>query len=98
VNNQVKPFPTTLDQAALIHDIEYMKPNNQFKADNNMWKNIVKTNPFLLGVANNIRLLFLIKDVLGFKRNDYTNLNVYNDLKRKSKNLINNNMKFADSN
>lgn len=62
---RIKPT-TTLDKASLIHDIEYLK-DDQFKADNNMWINIVKENPLLIPIANATRAAFLVKDVIGYK-------------------------------
>lgn len=56
----------TLDKASMIHDIEYLK-KDQFKADNNMWLNIVRENPLLLPVANFARLGLLAKDLVGYK-------------------------------
>ena len=64
MHDNKKPI-NTLDKAALIHDIEYYK-GNQFKADNNMFKNIVKHNPMMLPYASLIRAGFLIKDVVGY--------------------------------
>lgn len=56
---------TTLDKAALIHDIEYLK-GNQWKADNNMWSNLLRDNPLNLPLANMTRLAFLTKDIIGY--------------------------------
>lgn len=50
----------------MIHDIEYLK-KDQFKADNNMWLNIVRENPLLLPVANFTRVGLLLKDLVGYK-------------------------------
>lgn len=49
----------------MIHDIEYYR-GNQFKADNNMYTNIVKDNPLLIPYANLIRAGFLVKDIFGY--------------------------------
>lgn len=49
----------------MIHDIEYYR-GNQFKADNNMYRNIVKQNPLLTPLANLIRAGFLVKDIYGY--------------------------------
>lgn len=58
--------PTTvLDKAALIHDIEYLK-GDQWKADNNMWSNLIRDNPLNLPLANMTRLAFLTKDIIGY--------------------------------
>ncbi len=44
-------LPTTyIDKAALVHDIEYMKPNNKMKADLNMYKNLMKQAPYLFSL------------------------------------------------
>lgn len=34
-----------IDKAALVHDIEYLKPGNKFTADVNMYKNLNKQKP-----------------------------------------------------
>lgn len=76
VGLRVKPT-TSLDKAALIHDVEYLK-GNQTKADNNMWLNMVRDNPFNFGVANAVRLGFLLKDLIGYdvkeSKQDYLDL------------------------
>lgn len=62
---RIKPT-TKLDRAALIHDIEYLK-GDQWKADNNMWKNLVRDSWTNIPVANAARAAFLIKDVVGYE-------------------------------
>lgn len=64
VRRRIRPT-TTLDIASLIHDVEYLT-GEQFKADNNMWKNIVRSAPYLMPIANNARLAFLAKDLIGY--------------------------------
>lgn len=60
--------PTTVfDKASMIHDVEYVKPGNQWRADNNMWLNSVKEAPYLLPIHNMIRAAFLVKDLAGYK-------------------------------
>jgi hypothetical protein len=39
-----------IDKAALVHDIEYMKPNNKMSADLNMYKNLMKQAPYLFNL------------------------------------------------
>jgi hypothetical protein len=73
-------IPTTyIDRAALIHDIEYIKPNNQDVADNNMIANMDRE--FFLGkpVHNFIHKLFIAKNIIGY--NPPTNLELYNAAK-----------------
>lgn len=65
VNNTL---PTTIfDKASMIHDVEYVKPGNQWRADNNMWLNLVKEAPYLMPIHNMIRAAFLVKDLGGYK-------------------------------
>lgn len=69
ITKQDKPI-NSLDQAALVHDIEYMRPNvNQFAADNKMWTNAIKANIFNLPTANISRLGLLLKDLVGYRPN-----------------------------
>lgn len=101
-NNIVnKVMPTTLiDQASLIHDIEYVKPSNQWKADNNMYKNLLRAGGIkYLPIANHTRLAFLAKDVSQLKSDDKTSVETYNYLKKLaiSNNMVNKNMKFSDN-
>lgn len=68
--------PTTVfDKASMIHDVEYVKPGNQWRADNNMWLNLVKEAPYLMPIHNMIRAAFLIKDLGGYAPN--TNEELY---------------------
>lgn len=73
---------TTMDRAAMIHDIEYVKPNNQWRADNNMWLNSVKEQPYLLPLHNMVRAAFLAKDLVGYKTK--TDDKLYSVLKKKA--------------
>lgn len=83
IENQVKPR-NFIDEASLIHDIEYMKKNNQFNADNNMWLNLVRRHSWMYPLANLVRIAFIAKDISGLKANDYENDDVYNYLKDKA--------------
>ncbi len=49
----------------MIHDIEYLK-GNQWKADNNMWMNLMRESKLNLPLANATRAAFLIKDLIGY--------------------------------
>jgi len=93
----VRPFQSNLDESAIIHDIEYMKPNNQWNADNNMAWNLARNGNYAEAIIS--RLAFLVKDLTGLKRKDKTDLNEYNQLKAiaTAKGLINKNMSFSDT-
>lgn len=69
---------SNIDRAALIHDIEYVK-GNQFKADNNMFKNMVKNDPMSLPHAVIVRAAFLVKDLFGYSPKE--SVEDYNHLK-----------------
>jgi hypothetical protein len=76
MTRRIKPI-NTLDKASMIHDIEYLR-GNQWKADNNMWSNIIKENPLYAPIANLTRGVFLIKDLVGYNTDrdleDYSQL------------------------
>lgn len=85
---------TSFDKAALIHDVEYLR-GDQFKADNNMWKNLIRDNPFNFGIANATRLGFLLKDVVGY--DSTPNQSDYQQLRQEVEDNYNlGNMKFYD--
>jgi hypothetical protein len=79
---RIKPT-TSLDKAALIHDIEYLR-GDQFKADNNMWLNLVRDNPLDFPLANYARAAFLVKDIVGYQTD--IDIDSYNMLKNIVKN------------
>lgn len=83
VLNRVRPT-TVLDKAALIHDIEYTKPNNQREADNNMYANIKKAS-LLTGIIINPLLfkIFLVKNLIGYETK--TDIDLYKYLKTRAK-------------
>lgn len=72
--NNVQPT-TYIDRAALIHDIEYIKPGNQLKADRNMITNMDKA--FLLGkpIHQIIAKVFIAKNIIGY--NPPTDIQLY---------------------
>lgn len=74
----------TFDKASMIHDVEYVKPGNQWSADNNMWLNLVKEAPYLLPVHNLVRAAFLVKDLFGY--HPPTDQALYDYTKEKVKN------------
>ena len=86
VHEGKKPI-SNLDRAALIHDIEYLK-GNQFKADNNMFKNMVKNDLFSFPHAAVLRAAFLFKDLFGYSPKE--NKRDYEHLKE----IINNNRDY----
>jgi len=63
-----------------------------------MWLNIVRAQPLLAPVANITRLLFLLKDIIGFKKSDKPNRIVYNHLKylAKKQKMFDDRMSFHD--
>jgi hypothetical protein len=79
INNKIKPT-TFLDAAAMIHDIEYIR-GDQFKADNNMYMNLLRHSILNFPVANYIRAAFLFKDVIGYPTD--TDFDLYSYLKNK---------------
>lgn len=84
-----------VDKAALIHDIEYYKPDNQLRADANMERNLNKQ--FMLGLPlhNMVRTAFKLKDIVGYKPK--TDLQVYENAKAYVKeNYDLGDMRFAD--
>jgi len=97
IQRSVKPI-NTLDKASLIHDIEYMNPNiSQKQADSNMFKNIVRENPFWLPQALVIMGALKAKDVIGYAQN--TDIGKYEYLKKlAAQNYKLGRMRFADDN
>lgn len=87
---------SAFDRAAMIHDIEYVKPGSQWQADNNMWLNSVRETPYLLPLHNMVRAVFAIKDIVGYKQN--TNQQLYNTLKNEAlTNMDLGTMTFSDN-
>jgi len=86
IHKGVKPI-SNLDRAALIHDIEYLN-GNQFQADNNMFKNMVKNDIFSFPLAAITRASFFFKDIFGYHPRE--NKQDYNHLKS----IVNANKKY----
>jgi len=75
IENNVKPT-TFLDKAALVHDIEYLKPNQEFKADLNLIKNTFKKGKIKsIPILPQLTSIMLLKNLLGLKlsNDDSTN-------------------------
>lgn len=91
INKSVLPI-NTLDKAAMIHDIEYLA-NNKFKADNNMWLNIIREKPYLLPLANLVRIGLLFRPLLPMEfKPDYKEYHRLKKIAEKTQNL--NRMQF----
>jgi hypothetical protein len=57
-----------LDQVSLVHDIEYLKPNNEIQADIRFIKNIIKKKGVSgIPLALSTGLIFGVKNALGIK-------------------------------
>jgi hypothetical protein len=79
----VKPT-TFLDQAALIHDIEYSKPNSESKADWNLIKNTYKIGGYKsLPILPQLSAIMLLKNLLNIKLSDGNNTD-YEYLKKQA--------------
>lgn len=64
--NQGKAPTTTLDEASLIHDIDYMNPYiTKEQADNNMVNNLRATNENLIALG--VKTVLKIGNMLGSK-------------------------------
>lgn len=64
ISDGVLPI-NTLDAAALIHDVEYLK-FGQTSADDNYVLNVMKQNKLYVPIAPAIRAAFYIKDIFGY--------------------------------
>jgi hypothetical protein len=83
-----------MDKAALIHDIEYMKPNNQKIADRNMITNM-NSSTFNIPLHEGIHKIFIAKDLIGY--NPPTNEQLYKIAKDYAKYRFElGEMRFAD--
>lgn len=76
ITNKVQPT-NVFDKASMIHDVEYVKSGNQWRADNNMWLNLVKETPYLLPIHNMVRAAFFVKDLFGYNTPTDDNLYAY---------------------
>lgn len=56
-----------IDEAALLHDIEYIKPDNKIAADTKMVDTLKKTSPLVAFAA---AVLFKLRQLLGIKEGD----------------------------
>lgn len=82
----MKPV-TWLDYISRDHDIEYIKPNNQKKADDIMVKQLRQRYWYMPQVSALARLAFTIKDIVGAKKNDKTDEEVYKYAKQILENI-----------
>jgi hypothetical protein len=79
ISNLMKDVkPTTyLDEVSRQHDIDYLKPNNQQKADNIMVKKLLKHYWYMPQIGAVTKVAFVLKDFLGLKDNDETDERIY---------------------
>jgi hypothetical protein len=85
-----------IDEASLIHDIDYLNPNiTQYQADNNMFYNLTN-NGISLPIAMLVRLGFFLKDITGLVHID-TDYDKYHYLRAiaSDKGLLNPSMRFT---
>lgn len=95
--NKIKPI-NDLDKASLIHDIEYSNPQiSKFKADNNMWINLMKKDILNLPIANYTRLALFLKDFTPLMNKNKTDFNKYKAMKQLAyeNNMIDKTMNFT---